>query len=72
MHVQVSIGRLGVITSVMFRIRKNQPVERDLLKTDFAAIASKLLDIQRAYNAATSAAAKAAAIAPLNLLQTTW
>ncbi|CAK0779632.1 hypothetical protein CVIRNUC_004824 [Coccomyxa viridis] len=69
---QVSVGRLGVITAVTFKIRKNQPVERGLLKTDFAGLASKFMDIQNAYNAATSAADKAVALAPLDLLQCTW
>ena len=52
LHVQVSVGRLGVITAVTFKIRRNQPVERGLLKTDFAGLASKFMDIQNAYNAA--------------------
>ena len=72
LHVQVSVGRLGVITAVTFKIRRNQPVERGLLKTDFAGLASKFMDIQNAYNAATSAADKAVALAPLDLLQCTW
>lgn len=55
-----------------FKIRKNQPIERSLLKTDFASLASKFMDIQNAYNAAKSAADKAAALAPLDLLQCTW
>ena len=71
-HVQISVGRLGIITAVTFRIRKNQPIVRDILKTDFAGMATKLLNIQHAYNAANTPADKAAAIAPLNLLQTTW
>ena len=71
-HVQISIGRLGIITAVTFRIRKNQPIVRDILKTDFAGMATKLLNIQHAYNAANTAADKAAAISPLHLLQPTW
>lgn len=66
------MGRLGIITAVVLKIRKNQPVIRTLHKTDFASVAQQFLDIQYAYNNATSAADKAAAIAPLNLLQTTW
>ncbi|CAL5225804.1 g8581 [Coccomyxa viridis] len=69
---QVSIGRLGVITSVVFRIRKNQPVIRNLLMTNLAGLADKLVGIQNAYNAATTDADRAAAVAPLNLQQTTW
>lgn len=70
--MQVSIGRLGVITSVVFRIRKNQPVIRNLLMTNLAGLADKLVGIQNAYNAATTDADRAAAVAPLNLQQTTW
>lgn len=70
--VQVSVGRLGVITGATFRIRKNEPIKRDLLTTNMAGYASKLSAIQGAYNKATTPADKAAAIAPLNLMQTTW
>ena len=74
MHVpfQVSIGRLGVITAVTFKIRKNQPVVRNLLTTNLAGLAEKLVGIQNAYNAAKTGAERAAAVAPLNLQQTTW
>ena len=70
--VQVSIGRLGVITAVVFRIRKNQPVIRDLLMTNLAGLADKLLGVQNAYNAAKTDAERAVAVEPLNLQQTTW
>lgn len=63
---------MGVITSVVFRIRKNQPVIRNLLMTNLAGLADKLVGIQNAYNAATTDADRAAAVAPLNLQQTTW
>ena len=70
--VQVSVGRLGVITGATFRIRKNEPIKRDLLTTNMAGYASKLMAIQENYNKATTPADKAAAIANLNLMQTTW
>ena len=55
-----------------FRIRKNQPVVRNLLTTDLAGLAEKLMGVQNAYNAAKTGAEKAAAVQPLNLQQTTW
>ena len=70
--MQVSVGRLGVITGATFRIRKNEPIKRDLLTTNMEGYASKLMAIQENYNKATTPADKAAAIAPLNLMQTTW
>ena len=70
--LQVSIGRLGVITAVVFRIRRNQPVVRSLLMTNLAGLADKLVRVQNAYKAANTPAEVAAAVAPLNLQQTTW
>ena len=59
-------------TGATFRIRKNEPIKRDLLTTNMEGYASKLMAIQENYNKATTPADKAAAIAPLNLMQTTW
>ncbi|CAL8471831.1 g11373 [Coccomyxa elongata] len=51
---QISEGRLGIITSAVLKIRRNLPVQRSLLKTDFGSLAGKIKDVQQAYNAATT------------------
>ena len=71
-HEQISVGRLGIITTAVLKIRRNLPVQRSLLKTEFGSLAAKLKDVQQAYKIATTPADKAAALAPLHLLQCTW
>lgn len=72
MFVQVSVGRLGIITQLKFPIVPQMAVQRSLTIMQMADFTAELMSVQEAYKAAVSTGSQDAitqALRPLDDVQ---